>query len=84
MSAGRGRSISAKEDLRAGSLLFVSEPVGSALTGQVGQDLQPKDLQAHWTAGNQKLTAADRYTKLQHCAKVSWVTTIQPSQPQPS
>jgi hypothetical protein len=47
--------------MRAGSLLFVSEPVGSVLTGQLGQQLQPQHLESHLTSGSQKLTAADRY-----------------------
>lgn len=47
--------------MRAGALLFVSETVGSALTGQLGQHLQPQDLQAAWTSGSQQLTAADKY-----------------------
>lgn len=47
--------------MRAGALLFVSETVGNALTGQMGQHLQPQDLQAAWTSGSQQLTAADRY-----------------------
>jgi hypothetical protein len=52
--------VTAKEDLRPGALLFVSETVGSALTGQLGQNLHPQDLQAHWATSGQKLTAADR------------------------
>jgi hypothetical protein len=53
--------VAAKEDVHAGALLFVSETVGSALTGQLGQHLQPQDLQAAWTSGSKQLTAADRY-----------------------
>lgn len=53
----------AKEDLRPGALLFVSQPVGSALTGALGQQLEPQDLLAHWqqSAGSSsQLSAADR------------------------
>jgi hypothetical protein len=60
LPTGRGRCVVAKEDMRAGSLLFVSEPVGSVLTGQLGQQLQPQHLETHLTSGSQKLTAADR------------------------
>jgi hypothetical protein len=46
--------------LQQGSLLFVSEPVGSVLEGQLGQQLHPQHLLQHWKASQQGLTAADR------------------------
>jgi len=40
--------------------LFVSEAVGSALTGQVGEQLEPQHLLVHWQSGTNKLTPADK------------------------
>ncbi|WIA19931.1 hypothetical protein OEZ85_005819 [Tetradesmus obliquus] len=57
---GRGRGVVAREDLQPGSLLFVSEPVGSVLEGQLGQQLQPQHLLQHWKTSQQGLSAEDR------------------------
>lgn len=60
VKSGRGRCVVAKENLRPGTLLFVSETVGSALTGQLGQQLQPDHLSAHLRSSSRPLTAADK------------------------
>eukprot|EP00877_Chromochloris_zofingiensis_P013872 jgi/Chrzof1/8739/Cz03g22170.t1 len=56
---GRGRGVVATQQLQAGDLLMVLEPLGSMLTGPVGQELQPSDLEQH--LNQQTLTQGDRY-----------------------
>lgn len=64
LSTGRGRGVVATQQLQAGDLLMVLEPLGSMLTGPVGQELQPSDLEQH--LNQQTLTQGDRYDCCTH------------------
>ena len=59
-NAGIGRSVHALRDLSTGELLLISQPLGSWLTGAVGEALRPSQLLDHFQHTS-RLTPADTY-----------------------
>eukprot|EP00878_Enallax_costatus_P030198 GHUV01032860.1.p1 GENE.GHUV01032860.1~~GHUV01032860.1.p1 ORF type:complete len:409 (+),score=151.25 GHUV01032860.1:126-1352(+) len=58
---GHGRGVVATGNLQPGTLIFISEPAGAVLHGEVGQPVLPEQLAQHWQQTPTNLTAADRY-----------------------